>query len=146
VGGAQGFAAMLRLGYAGVQMGTRFIATTECNAHADYKQAIVGARASDIVLTEKISGVPVAVINTPYIQKVGTRAGRVAKILLRRPRLKRAVRLYYSLRSAWQLKRSTLRGQGYRDYFMAGRSVEGIDAVEPAGDIVRRFAAAATSR
>ena len=146
VGSPADFVHALALGYAGVQLGTRFIATTECNAHADYKQAIVGARASDIVLTEKISGVPVAVINTPYIQKVGTRAGRVAKILLRRPRLKRAVRLYYSLRSAWQLKRSTLRGQGYRDYFMAGRSVEGIDAVEPAGDIVRRFAAAATSR
>jgi nitronate monooxygenase len=140
------FVRALELGYDGVQIGTRFIATTECSAHADYKRAIVGARASDIVLTEKISGVPVAVINTPYIQKVGTRAGRVAKLLLRRPRLKRAVRLYYSLRSAWQLKRSSLRGQGYRDYFMAGRSVDGIDAVEPAGDIVRRFAAAATSR
>ena len=34
---------MLRLGYAGVQMGTRFIATPECRASAAYKQAIVRA-------------------------------------------------------------------------------------------------------
>jgi nitronate monooxygenase len=98
------------------------------------------------VLTEKISGVPVAVINTPYIQRIGTSAGPLAKMLLRRPRLKRVMRLYYSLRSAWQLKRSSLRGRGYRDYFMAGRSVQGVASVESAGDVVRRFAAAATSR
>jgi nitronate monooxygenase len=146
VGNEADFVSALALGYAGVQLGTRFIATTECAAHADYKRAIVAAKASDIVLTDKISGVPVAVINTPYIQRVGTSAGTLAKLLLRRPRLKRAVRLYYSLMSAWQLKRSTLRGLGYRDYFMAGQSVEGVLGVEPAGDIVRRFAAAATSR
>jgi nitronate monooxygenase len=31
----------------------------------------------------------------------------------------------------------------YSDYFLAGKSVEGVDAIEPAGDIVRRFAEAA---
>jgi len=30
----------------------------------------------------------------------------------------------------------------YRDYFQAGKSVGGVDAIEPAGDIVRRFASA----
>ena len=34
---------MMDLGYDGVQMGTRFIATTECLAHAEYKQAIEGS-------------------------------------------------------------------------------------------------------
>jgi len=102
----------------------------------------VRARSSDIVLTERISGVPVSVINTPYIQQVGTQAGRLAKLLLRRPRAKRAVRLYYSLKSVWQLKRATLGGLGYRDYFQAGKSVDGVERVESAGDIVRRFTAA----
>ena len=142
VGGPEEFAEALAQGYAAVQLGTRFIATDECSAHADYKDAIVRAKAKDIVLTERISGVPVAVIKTPYIEQVGTKAGFVAKRLLQHPRFKHWVRSYYSLRSLWQLKRANLKGVGYRDYFQAGRSVETIDAIEPAGEIVRRFAAA----
>ena len=41
IGDAKGFAAAIRIGYAGVQMGTRFIATTECGASDAYKQAIL---------------------------------------------------------------------------------------------------------
>jgi len=143
IGDERRFVEALELGYAGVQMGTRFIATTECTAHADYQRAIVEARASDIVHTEKISGTPCAVINTRYIEKVGTKAGPIAKVLLRRPRAKRAVRLFYAIRSLWQLRRASLHGLNYKDYFQAGRSVAGVTAVEPAGDIVRRYAAAA---
>ncbi len=137
---------MLEMGYAGVQMGTRFIASEECRAHADYKRAIVEAKAADIVLTEKISGVPVSVINTPYIQKVGTSAGTVAKRLLRHPRAKRAVRLYYALKSVWQLKRASLHGLNYKDYFQAGKSVEGIEAIESVEEIMRSFAEAVAER
>ncbi len=39
-------------------MGTRFIATRESNAEADYKQMILDARAADIVHTPAVSGVP----------------------------------------------------------------------------------------
>ncbi|MEZ4448129.1 MAG: nitronate monooxygenase [Nannocystaceae bacterium] len=143
IGSEADFIRALGLGYAGVQMGTRFIASAECTAHADYKAAIVRARADDIVLTDKISGVPVAVIKTPYIEKIGTKAGPIARRLLRSPRFKHYVRTLYSLRSAWQLRRASLQGAGYRDYWQAGRSVDGIDAVEPAGAIIERFAAAA---
>ncbi len=141
VGDEQTFVDMLDLGYAAVQMGTRFIAARECKAHADYKQAIVAAEADDIVLTERISGVPVAVIETAYVRAVGTKAGPIAKRLLQHSKAKHWMRTYYSLRSLWQLKQASLRGTSYRDYFQAGRSVAGIHAVEPAGAIVERFAA-----
>lgn len=144
VGDAAGFVRALELGFAGVQLGTRFIATTECRAHDDYKQAILRARPEDIVLTERISGVPVAVIRTPYVDKVGTRASFLMKRALRHPRLKHYARMYYSLKSVFELRRASLEGVGYKDFFQAGRSVGGIDRVEPAGDLVRRFAAAAT--
>ena len=142
VGDADAYVKALSIGYGAVQLGTRFIATTECTAHADYKAAIVDAEADDIVLSERISGVPVAVIKTPYVEAVGTEAGFIAKRMLRHPKLKHYVRTYYSLRSVWQLKRSNLEGAGYNNYFQAGRSVDGVHAVEPAGDIVRRFEAA----
>ncbi len=56
VGDARAFRAMMDLGYDGVQLGTRFIASAECRAHPDYKQAIVSAEAKDIVLTERLTG------------------------------------------------------------------------------------------
>lgn len=143
VGDERTFVEMLGLGYAGVQMGTRFIATRECRAHDDYKRAIVEARADDIVLTDKISGVPVAVIETPYVRKVGTRANWLARRLLKHPKGKHYARMYFSLKSIWQLKRASLQGLSYKDYWQAGRSVEGIDAIESVDDVVRRFAAAA---
>jgi nitronate monooxygenase len=143
IGTEADFVRALGLGYAGVQMGTRFIATTECRASEPYKRAILEADADDIVLTERITGVPVAVINTPYIQRMGTRAGPLARWLLRQPRTKKWMRTFYALRSIWQLKRSSLDESGEKDYWQAGRSVAGIHSVEPAGEIIRRFAAAA---
>lgn len=143
IGSEADFVRALDLGFAGVQMGTRFIATDECRAHPDYKQAIVRARAEDIVLTEKITGVPVAVIRTPYIQKLGTQAGPLARFLLQHRRTKHWMRSLYSLAAAWQLKEASLKGMSYKDYFQAGKSVAGIVGVEPAGTVVRRFGAAA---
>lgn len=135
------FAAMLRLGYAGVQMGTRFIATSECTASDAYKAAIVQAGEADIVASERITGVPVSVINTPYVARMGLRAGPVARALLRGQRTKHWMRTLYALRSFWQLKRSAL-GTSRDDYWQAGKSVAGIDGVIPAGEVVRACAAA----
>ncbi|MBX6366319.1 MAG: nitronate monooxygenase [Gemmatimonadetes bacterium] len=142
IGDAEDFVRALRMGYAAVQMGTRFIATPECRVHPDYKRAILAATANDIVLTEKVTGVPLAVIRTPYIERVGTKAGGLARRMLRGRRTKHWMRLLYALQSARALKRSSLDGSAYRDYFQAGKSVDGIDEILPAGEIVRRFAAA----
>jgi nitronate monooxygenase len=143
VGNAAGFVAALRMGYAGAQLGTRFIATEECRAAPEYKQAIVDADEGDIVLTERVTGVALSVIRTPYVDRVGTRAGPVARWMLRHRRTKHFMRMVYALRSAWALKRSLMDGGGSNDYWQAGKSVAGIDAIVPAGQIVRDFAAAA---
>ncbi len=143
IGDAPDFVAALRMGYAGVQMGTRFIATDECRASAVYKQAILDAEESDIVLSERITGVPVAVINTPFIQRMGLDAGWFARRMLRGRKTKHWMRMFYGLKSIWQLKRSSLDESGEKDYWQAGKSVAGITRIEPAGEIVRRFREAA---
>jgi nitronate monooxygenase len=140
IGDERDFVSALRLGYAGAQLGTRFIATTECRASDSYKRAIIAAEEEDIVLSERITGVPVAVIKTPYIERIGLRAGPLARWMLRHRRTKHLMRTIYALRSLWQLKRASLDETGTRDYWQAGRSVAHIDRIEPAGDIVRRFA------
>jgi nitronate monooxygenase len=143
VGSPEEFAEHLKIGYAGVQMGTRFIAAKECSAHIDYKQAIVRAKSKDIVLSEKISGVPVAVINTPYIERTGTKAGAIAKRLLKGKKTKHLMRTFYAIRSLFQLKKANMQGSSYNDYWQAGKSVEHIDAILPVKSIVYLFTEAA---
>ena len=143
VGSEQDFVAALQMGYAGVQMGTRFIATSECKAPDAYKAAIVRSDEDDIVLSERITGVPVAVIRTPYIEKMGLAAGPISKWLLRHRRTKHYMRSMYALRSLWQLKRASLdTSEAAKEYWQAGKSVAGVESIEPAGEIVARFAAA----
>ncbi len=141
VGDSRHFRAALEMGYAGVQMGTRFIATVECHAHPDYKQAILRAAADDIVLTERLTGVPVAVIHNEYIKRIGTKAGPIARYMLRRRRTKHLMRTIYALRSLRTLRRSLNAPAGERDYWQAGRSVAQIHEIKRAAEIVREFAA-----
>ena len=136
---AAGFRAALDAGYAGVQIGTRFIATTECSAHADYKTAIVDADASDIVLTERLTGVPVAVIRNEYIDRIGTKAGPIARWMLRGRKTKHWMRTIYALSSLRKLKHSLHTARGRDDYWQAGRSVAGINEVLPVAEVVRRM-------
>lgn len=142
IGDEAGFVSALKLGYAGAQLGTRFIATTECRASEAYKRAILSATEEDIVHSERITGVPVAVIRTPYIERIGLKAGPIARWMLRHRRTKHTMRTIYALRSIWQLKRASLDETGDKDYWQAGKSVGVIDRIEPAGDIVRRLAEA----
>lgn len=146
VGDVGDYVQALALGYAGVQMGTRFIATPECTAHPRYQQAIVDAEERDIVLTERLTGVPVAVINTPYIQRVGLHAGAIARLLLRGRRTRKWMRTLYAARSVLRLKRSNARGDASRDYWQAGRSVAAIHAIEPVATILDRFRHADVTR
>lgn len=141
IGNEQDFKRALELGYAGVSMGTRFIATQECSAHEDYKQAILKAEAEDIIMTKKITGVPVSVINTEFMKKRGAETSFLADLLLKNKQTKHLTRMFYTLRSLWQLKRSNKQGSSYRDYFQAGKSVAGISRVEPVAAIVGRFEA-----
>jgi NAD(P)H-dependent flavin oxidoreductase YrpB (nitropropane dioxygenase family) len=142
VGDPATFRRMLDLGYDGVQMGTRFIATSECNAHPDYKAAIVRAEPQDIVLTERLTGVPVSVINNEYIQRLGTRSGPIARWMLRHRRTKYWMRSIYAVTSMRRLKKSSLTSAGANEYWQAGKSVAGIDAVKPVAELVGEFAAA----
>ena len=143
VGDAAGFVAALRMGYAGVQMGTRFIATPECTASEAYKQAIVAAGEDDVVLSERITGVPVAVLNTPGVQRAGLKVNAFERWMLRGRRRKHWMRTVFALKSAWLMKRDAYDPRANRDVWQAGRSVAAIRSIVPAGDIVRACAEAA---
>lgn len=142
VGDPESFARMIAMGYDGVQMGTRFIASTECGAHNDYKQAIIEARAEDIQLTDRLSGTPCAIIRTPSVARMPLQASGIEKALLKHRKTKYLMRTYYALGSLWKLKQASNKGLSYKDVWQAGKSVEGIHSIQPAAEIVREYAAA----
>ena len=139
IGNEQQYLEAMQLGYDGCQLGTRFIATKECNSSLSYKEAIIKADADDIVLSEKITGVPVSIINTGYIKEQGTKAGKLASWLLKHPKGKHWMRMFYTIRSAFQLRNSSLDESADKEFWQAGKSVSGVTEIEPAGDIVMRF-------
>ncbi|WP_245732222.1 enoyl-[acyl-carrier-protein] reductase FabK [Propionispora vibrioides] len=62
IGDARGVVAALALGAQGVQIGTRFVASVECTAHDNYKEAVIRAKERSTVLTGMTTGHPVRVI------------------------------------------------------------------------------------
>jgi nitronate monooxygenase len=139
VGEAGEFHQALDLGYSACQLGTRFIASQECLASTFYKQAIIDAKESDIVLSERITGIPVSVINTDYIKSSGLKSGRFAKWMLSSNKTKHWMRTIYALKSIWQLKKSSLDESGKHDYWQAGKSVAGIDSIETCDTIIQHL-------
>ena len=69
----RGIAAAFMLGAEAVQMGTRFVATEECNVHENYKQFLLKARDIDTRVTGRTTGHPVRTLRNPmtkeYLEK-----------------------------------------------------------------------------
>jgi len=63
-------ASMLVLGADGVQIGTRFMASTECQIHDKYKQAIIDANCEDIVVVARFTNYPVRVIKNKLAEEI----------------------------------------------------------------------------
>lgn len=139
IGDEQAFKRALNIGYQGVQMGTRFIATVECSEKSSYKDAIVAAHKENIVLTERVTGIPLSVIETPWVKAIGTKVGPLAKYLLQHRMTKHWMRLFYQVQSVRRFKATTLKGGTSKDYWQAGKSVEGVTKVESVAAIMDRF-------
>lgn len=69
----------LEVGAAGVQIGTRFIGTEECDAHINYKNAFVNAKKEDIQLVKSPVGMPGRAIRNKFIEKVEAGQAGVTK-------------------------------------------------------------------
>lgn len=66
----QDIATALSKGASGVQMSTRFVTTTECDAHIDYKKAYVNASKEDIVIVKSPVGMPGRALNNAFIKSL----------------------------------------------------------------------------
>lgn len=138
VGNKEELERMLSYGAEGVSVGSPFIASVEAPITDEYKQACVQYGADDIVLTERISGTPCTVINTPYVRKVGTRSPWLERVLNRNKRLKKWVKM---LRFYIGMKATETAAQQvtYRTVWVAGPSIRHTKAMEPVRAIIKRL-------
>jgi nitronate monooxygenase len=135
VGTGQEISKMINLGAAGVSMGSVFIATEEADVSREYKQACVDYGAKDIVMTTKLSGTPCTVINTPYVQKVGTEQNWFERLLNRNKRLKKWVKALVFFRGMKSLQKAAF-SSTYKTVWCAGPSIEHVHSIRSVADIV----------
>ncbi len=138
VGNAADYKQVLDMGYAGVQMGTRFLATKECIVTNAYKQAIVEATEDDIVWTNKIVGNNSSVIKTDDIMRGGLKTGPIINFMLRKPKLKKYARMYLLSRGAKNYNKTAF--DDNVQYWQAGKGVGNIHSVQTAAEVVSEFA------
>lgn len=82
----RGLVAVLALGAEGVQMGTRFVCSLECTAHANYKEALLKAGDRDTVASGRTTGHPVRCLKNKLtrefdrLERAGATAGELEKL------------------------------------------------------------------
>nr|WP_281350358.1 nitronate monooxygenase [Fulvivirga lutimaris] len=138
VGTGKQFKDKLALGACGISMGSPFIATNEAGVSDDYKQAVVDYGAKDIVMTTKLSGTPCTVINTPYVQEIGTKQTWLERLLNKNKTLKKYAKMLTFYKGMKSLEKAAF-GATYKTVWCAGPSIEYVNKVQPVNEIVEQL-------
>jgi enoyl-[acyl-carrier protein] reductase II len=118
-------AAMFALGAEGIQMGTRFIASSEADTHENFKKLIVKSTIRDTVVTGAPLGHPARVIETKFAKKVRE---------LETKNLQEAEEILVG-----SLRKAVVDGNIEEGSFMAGQCVGLINDVKPVKEIINEI-------
>lgn len=122
-------------GAAGASIGTIFIACEESDISAEYKQAMIDYGEKDIVLTNKLSGSPLTVINTPYVKQLGTKANFLEWILNNNKTLKKYAKMLIALRGMKAVEKAAFSAT-YKTVWCAGPAIEYVNSIKPMDEIL----------
>ena len=129
---------ILSYGAVGVSVGSPFIASTESEVSNEYKQACIDYGANDIVMTERISGTPCTVINTPYVQKVSTKQPWIERVLNKNKKLKKWVKMFrFSV--GMKATEKAAKEVTYKTVWVAGPSIESTKEILPVNQIIQNL-------
>ncbi|ULC57975.1 nitronate monooxygenase [Flaviramulus sp. BrNp1-15] len=129
---------MISYGADGVSVGSPFIASIEANVTDEYKQACVDYGSEDIVMTERISGTPCTVINTPYVKKIGTKQTWLESVLNKNKKLKKWVKMIRFSIGMNATKNAATKAT-YKTVWVAGPSIEHTKEILPTKEIIKRL-------
>src|SRR6185369_4635550 len=125
-------------GAAGVSVGTIFIACNEADISPEYKQAMVDYGEKDIVRSTKLSGSALTVINTPYVQQLGTKANFLEWLLNNNKTLKKYVKMIIAFRGMRAVEKAAF-GATYKTVWCAGPAIEYVTEIKPIKDIIKKL-------
>ncbi|MCL8209255.1 MAG: nitronate monooxygenase [Actinomycetia bacterium] len=122
-----GLLAALALGAAGVELGTRFLATVECPVHPRYKAALLEAGETETVVVGRSTGAPGRVLPGPWVD------------VIRRHEQEGGEAPLWTLMTAEHNRRGALAGDFERGFVWAGQGVGLIRDVPSVRDLVTRM-------
>ncbi|WP_321308203.1 nitronate monooxygenase [Marinifilum fragile] len=126
---------MIECGAAGVSVGTIFIASHESPVSNEYKQALVNFGSDDIVKTTKLTGSPLTVINTPYVQKIGTKENILEWMIHNSPQLKKYAKMILAWKGMRKVQQSAFKA-GYDNVWCAGPAIGEIREIRSVKEII----------
>jgi enoyl-[acyl-carrier protein] reductase II len=127
----RGLVAALALGAVGIQMGTRFICTNECQVHANYKNMVVKAGDRATITTGRSLGHPVRALRNPMTRKFEE---------LEKQSLTEEQLIEFG---TGKLKLAVVNGDVAEGSFMAGQSCGLVNDIVPCAELIQRIIAQA---
>lgn len=121
----RGTAAVFALGADGIQVGTRFICSTECIAHENYKQAVIKAKDRDAIVTGRSTGAPVRALKN----KLTKEYERLEK--------ENASKEEIEALGVGGLRRAFAEGDIENGSLMAGQSAAMVHEIQPCAEIIK---------
>lgn len=138
IGRGEDLAQVMSWGASGASIGTIFIACEESPVSQEYKQAMIHYGEEDIVRTNKLSGSPLTVINTPYVQQMGTKATLLEWILIRNKTLRKYAKMLIALQGMRAVEKAAF-GATYKTIWCAGPAIEHVTQILPLKDILKHL-------
>jgi enoyl-[acyl-carrier protein] reductase II len=134
---------LLTMGASGVQLGTRFVASTECTAHPDFKEAFLKAKARQAISTPQYdSKLPVVAVRA-IKNNAMDEFGRLQLRLIRELEDKKINRekAQYDVENFWvgSLRNAVVDGDVQGGSLMAGQSVGLVDRIMPLQEIMQEL-------
>jgi len=146
-GSGRGMVAALALGAEGIQMGSAFLATTECHVHQNFKQAIVAADDTGTVMIQRMIGRLSRVIKTPRALQFQDMDKRGAvdemETLMAAAPSDANIEKAPTMDAQWH---GQMGGDMVEGEAAAGQSIAFVQEIKSASDVVRDIAAEAEAR
>lgn len=123
----RGAVAAFALGADGIQVGTKFICSTECIAHDNYKQAVIKAKDRDAVVTGRSTGAPVRALKnklTKEYQRLEAENASAEEI---------------EQLGVGGLRRAFAEGDTQMGSLMAGQSAAMVKEILPCAEIIKSY-------
>ncbi len=127
--------ALIEAGAQGFSIGSLFIATHESEVSNEYKEACVTYSDKDIVMTSKLSGTPCTVINTQYVQQIGTKQTWLERILNKNKKLKKWVKAFVFYRGMKSLQKAAFSAT-YKTVWCAGPSIKHVHSIRSVKEVI----------